>query len=110
MTFNQNKSRLTRKGNKNFGADTSNVSNKCRIVHYTSSLSLNRLKTHNLDIKNGSIKENIYKKSLKRKIDYETVVVAVFKCRSLVDKIPEFHHIIISTGANVIIGSESWLT
>ena len=40
----------------------------------------------------------------------EVITVAVFKCRSLKNKIPEFHHLIHSTKCNVIIGTEYWLT
>ena len=36
--------------------------------------------------------------------------MAVVNCRSLRNKIPEFHHLIQSTKCNVIIGTESWLT
>ena len=40
----------------------------------------------------------------------EAIIVAVVNCRSLRNKIPEFHHLIHSTQCNVIIGTESWLT
>jgi hypothetical protein len=42
--------------------------------------------------------------------NHEALAVAVVNCRSLKNKIPEFHHLIHNTGCNIIIGTESWLT
>jgi hypothetical protein len=110
-SFIQNESTPAHKRSNNFDAGTSNDSSKCKIAHSTSSSFHDKIKTPFTYNKNGSIKENKSKNSLKLKIDnYETVVVAVVNCRSLKNKIPEFHHLINSTGAKVIIGTESWLT